>query len=254
MKKSLLIFTFLLTAIFTSAQICTPDSDFASPGIYPDTATGLDAAYVGLPYTQTITVITPTDTVVDFNGSPIPVTVEEIAITSLTGLPSNFTYDCLALDCIFPGGSVSCAVLTSISDPTVADIGSYQIIINTTTTVDAGLGFPITQDDVIDYYYLEITNTASSINYFDNTAFELKSAYPNPVINHTTIQFVSGSPEIITFKVYNLLGKEVDSQLISSSIGVNTISLSTSSYSEGMYLYSVNNGSKVLTKRMIVKN
>ena len=111
-----------------------------------------------------------------------------------------------------------------------------------------------TQNDSIDYYYLQVSGVTSTINQFDNTTFELKGAYPNPVSNQAKIQFVSGTPENITFKIYNLLGEEIESQLISSSKGVNTINLNTSSYSKGIYLYSINNGNKVLTKRMIIKN
>ena len=77
---------------------------------------------------------------------------------------------------------------------------------------------------------------------------------PNPVVNNAKIQFISGTSETVIFKVYNLLGEEVDLQIIHSQRGVNTINLNTTSYSEGMYLYSINNGKEILTKRMIIKN
>ena len=73
-------------------------------------------------------------------------------------------------------------------------------------------------------------------------------------VNNAKIQFISGTPEAVTFKVYNLLGEEIESQFINSQRGVNTINVNTTSYSEGMYLYSINNGKEVLTKRMIIKN
>ena len=84
--------------------------------------------------------------------------------------------------------------------------------------------------------------------------FELKGVFPNPVVNNAKIQFISGTSETVIFKVYNLLGEEVDLQIIHSQRGVNTINLNTTSYSEGMYLYSINNGKEILTKRMIIKN
>ena len=253
MKKFLL--TLILAFIFIGANAqCTPDPQFTVVGIYPDTNTGITPAYVGQSYNQVITIINPLDTNVVYNGIPIDVTVQTIELTSVTGLPQNFTYDCLAPNCVFAGGSTSCAVLSSTSNPTSADLGSYQIIMNTTTTVDAGIGIPITQDDVIDYYYLNIVNATSTINQFDNTTFELKVAYPNPAINQTKIQFISGIPENIMFKIYNLLGEEIESQLISSLRGVNTININTSSYSEGIYLYSINNGERVLAKRMVIAN
>jgi hypothetical protein len=249
MKKTLLTLTLALAFIGAQAQ-CTPDPQYTAVGIYPDSATGLLPATVGIAYNQNITIIVPSDTVVDVLGNMVPVTIDKIDLTSVTGLPSSFSYSCNPSSCSFPGGTIKCAELSSAS-PTSAEIGLHQIIFETTTTVGGGL---LTQDDVIDYYYLQVSGITSTINQFDNTTFELKEVYPNPVSNQAKIQFVSGTPENITFKIYNLLGEEIESQLISSSKGVNTINLNTSSYAEGIYLYSINNGNKVLTKRMIIKN
>ena len=253
MKKTLLTLSLAIVTIFAIAQ-CTPDSQFSVPGIYPDSTTGLSSAYVGQAYNEVITIISPLDTTVLYNGIPLPVTVQTIELTSVTGLPGSFTYDCATSNCVFIGGSTSCAVLSS-ANPLSSEIGLHQIIMATTTTVDAGILIPITQVDTIDYYYIDIVdNTASVVNQFDNTTFNMKDVYPNPVVNNAKIQFISGTPEAVTFKVYNLLGEEVDSKTIHSQRGVNTINVNTTSYSEGMYLYSINNGSEILTKRMIVKN
>jgi len=253
MKKTLLTLSLAIATIFASAQ-CTPDSQFSAPGIYPDSTTGLSPAYVGQAYNEVITIITPLDTSVVYAGNTIAVTILTIELTSVTGLPASFSYDCEGGNCTFAGGATSCAVLSSPSAD-VSELGSHQIIMNTTTTADAGIGIPITQDDVIDYYYIEVLNgTTSTLNQFYDNTFELKAAFPNPVVNNAKIQFISGTPKAVSFKVYNLLGEEVDSQIIHSQRGVNTIHVNTTSYSEGMYLYSINNGKEVLTKRMIIKN
>ena len=253
MKKTLLTLSLAIATIFAIAQ-CTPDSQFSAPGIYPDSVTGLSPAYVGQAYNEIITIITPLDTTVVYNGTSLDVTVLSIELTSLTGLPASFSYDCEAGNCSFAGGVTSCAVLSS-GQVLISELGLHQIIINTTTTVDAGFGIQIPQDDVIDYYYIEVLNgTASNLNQFNDLTFELKEVLPNPVVNNAKIQFISGTPEAVTFKVYNLLGEEIESQFINSQRGVNTINVNTTSYSEGMYLYSINNGKEVLTKRMIIKN
>ena len=253
MKKTLLTLSLAIATIFASAQ-CTPDSQFSAPGIYPDSTTGLSPAYVGQAYNEVITIITPLDTSVVYAGNTIAVTILTIELTSVTGLPASFSYDCEGGNCTFDGGATSCAVLSSPSAD-VSELGSHQIIMNTTTTADAGIGIPITQDDVIDYYYIEVLNgTTSTLNQFNDLSFELKGVFPNPAVNNAKIQFISGTPEAVTFKVYNLLGEEIESQFINSQRGVNTINVNTTSYSEGMYLYSINNGKEVLTKRMIIKN
>ena len=97
MKNFLFILLFALGTTFANAQ-CTPDPQYSAAGIYPDTSTGLATAYVGQSYYQNITVITPTDTVVDILQNPVQVTIDSISLTSVSGLPSNFTYSC---DCCF---------------------------------------------------------------------------------------------------------------------------------------------------------
>jgi hypothetical protein len=102
MKKLLLILTFAFSAFFANAQ-CTPDPQYTAAGIYPDSATGLLPAYVGLAYNQNITIITPADTVVDiFLGSMVPVTIDSINLTNVTGLPASFSYSCDPPSCSFP--------------------------------------------------------------------------------------------------------------------------------------------------------
>ena len=253
MKKTLLTLSLAIATIFASAQ-CTPDSQFSVAGIYPDSAAGLANAYVGQNYSQNITIITPLDTSVASLGG-ITVTIDSINLTSVLGLPPNFAYTCDPPSCGFPGGTIKCAELYSTINPTTSDIGLYNITFETKTYVIAPIVGAITQDDVIDYYYIEILdNTTSVINPFSSLTFELKGVFPNPAVNNAKIQFISGTSEAVIFKVYNLLGEEVDLQIIHSQRGVNTINLNTTSYSEGMYLYSINNGKEVLTKRMIVKN
>ena len=254
MKKPLFILIFVFGAIYANGQ-CTPDPQFVAAGIYPDTATGLDPAYVGQSYNQNITIITPTDTVVDVLGNMVQVTIDSISLTSVLGLPSGFAYSCDPPSCGFPGGTIKCAELYSTINPTSSDIGVYNIVFETTSYASdvPFIGF-FTQDDVIDYYYIEIGAATSTINAFDNNTFELKSVYPNPIIDQARFQFISGDFGSNVFKIYNLLGEEMESRVVYSNIGVNSIHVNTSSYPEGIYLYSINNGYQVLTKRMVVSN
>ena len=252
-----LLLSIILVFIFIGAQAqCTPDPQYTIAGIYPDSATGLSPGFVGQPYYENITIITPVDTFVDVPvvGS-VNVTIDNIDLTSVSGLPNNFSYACDPPNCSFPGGSIECAELYSTVDPTAAEIGVYQIIFETTTYVS---GIPVigstTQDDVIDYYYLEISNTTSAFNMIDDYLFELKEVYPNPVFGQARIQFVSGRSEEVVLNIYNLLGKKVESRSMKASRGVNTISVNTSLFSEGIYLYSINNGRDIQMKRMVVKN
>ena len=252
MKNFFLTLTLAFAFVGAQAQ-CTPDPQFTIAGIYPDSATGLPNAMVGQAYNEVITIISPVDTSTVILGQTISVTIQTIELTSVTGLPPSFSYDCATTNCIFAGGSTSCAVLTS-AGPTSAEIGSHQVIMNTTTTVDAGLFGIQTQNDVVDYYYINVSNATSVINRFNDFTFELKDVYPNPVNSNAKIQFISGSSANVVFSVFNYLGEKIEERNIAASRGVNDIEISAKDYANGMYLYSINNGIQVVSKRMIIEN
>jgi len=125
---------------------------------------------------------------------------------------------------------------------------------NTTTTVDAGLFGIQTQDDVVDYYYINVTTATATINQFNDFSFELKDIFPNPVNNNAKIQFISGNSANVVFTVFNYLGKKIEEKNIAATRGVNDIEISANDYANGMYLYSINNGVQVVSKRMIIAN
>ena len=252
MKNFFLTLTLAFAFVGAQAQ-CTPDPQFTIAGIYPDSATGLPNAMVGQAYNEVITIISPVDTSTVILGQTISVTIQTIELTSVTGLPPSFSYDCATTNCIFAGGSTSCAVLTS-AGPTSAEIGSHQVIMNTTTTVDAGLFGIQTQNDVVDYYYINVSNATSVINQFNDFTFELKDIFPNPLNSNAKIQFISGISADVVFTVYNNLGEKIEERNIAASRGVNNVEISANDYANGMYLYSINNGIQIVSKRMIIAN
>mgnify|MGYP006126356537 CR=1 FL=1 len=256
MKKTILFITLLLLFFGANAQQCDPDPNVpAIAGIYPDSATGLSNAIVGQAYEQVMTIVTPLDTTVEILGQNIPVTITDITLTSLTGLPASFDYYCNGGNCSFSGGSTSCAVLFS-SGPDTSEVGIHPITINTTTSVDAGLFGTQTQDDQVDYYYIEVINSSSTatINKFDKLTFELKQIFPNPVNNQSRIQFVVGESNNIVFSVFNYLGEKINEEIIFANRGVNNILINSNDYSNGIYLYSISNSNKMITKRMVIAN
>jgi hypothetical protein len=254
MKNFFLTLTLAFTFVGAQAQ-CIPDPQFTIAGIYPDSATGLPNAMVGQAYNEVITIIAPLDTTGSVGTITVPVIVQTIELTNVTGLPASFSYDCANSNCTFSGGATSCAVLSS-SSPTIAEIGSHQIIFNTTTTVTVpSLGnITQTQDDIIDYYYINVSNATSVINQFNNFTFELKDVFPNPVNSNSKIQFISGNTADIVFTVFNHLGEKIEEKNIAATRGINDIEISANDYANGMYLYSINNGVQIVSKRMIVAN
>jgi len=258
MKNLLLTLMLAVLTTFTYAQLgCSPDPQFIAPGIYPDTATGLSDAFVGQAYSENITIIVPVDTVVTVAGfGSITADFLSIELTNVTGLPPNFTYTCDPSNCSFPGGTTKCAEVYSTTNPTIPDIGFYPITFECIAHLSALMG-QITADCtyVESGYSIEIfDNTTAVIHQFNNQTFELRNPSPNPVLKQAEIQFISGKSDDIVFAIYNLLGKQVYLRRIKATSGLNIIDINTSSFSEGIYLYSINNGNKVLTNRMIVSD
>ena len=254
MKKLLLILTFAFTTVFVNAQ-CSPDPQYSGGGIYPDTIIGLSNAIVGQAYTQLITIITPSDTVVDLGGIPITATFESIELINVSGLPSNFTWTCDPPSCEFPGGTTKCANLYSTVSPTISDIGVYSITFEAIAHLTAPFVGSADCTYVEGGYTLEIVdNTTSVVNQFNNQTFEFKSLFPNPVTNQAKIKFITGKSDDIMFRIYNLLGRQVYFREVSASRGVNSIDINAAIFPNGIYMYSINNGEKIISKRMIIAN
>jgi len=254
MKKTLLTLTLTIVTIFASAQ-CIPDPQYVGGGIYPDTITGVADAYVGQPYDQLMTIITPSDTDLVISGISLNATIDNIDLTNVIGLPPNFTYDCNPTSCSFPGGSTDCANIYSTINPTISDIGLYPVTFECIAYVTIPLLGGTTQTFITGGYEIEIVgNTTSVIHQFNNQKFELKSPFPHPVNDQSKIQFITGEAKDIVFFVFNYLGEKMDEQIIAANRGVNDIFINANNYPNGMYLYSINNGETIISKRMMIAN
>ncbi len=84
--------------------------------------------------------------------------------------------------------------------------------------------------------------------------FELSQNYPNPFNPSTSIKFVSGSNERMTLKIYNLVGQEI-ALLFNEAVDagkVYEITFDAANLTSGVYFYSLTQGSRVETKKMIL--
>ncbi|MDP3149140.1 MAG: T9SS type A sorting domain-containing protein [Ignavibacteria bacterium] len=85
------------------------------------------------------------------------------------------------------------------------------------------------------------------------TAFALEQNYPNPFNPTTSIQYSVVSSQNVTIKVFNVLGKEV-ALLVNEKQepGTYTVEFSTANLASGTYIYRMQSGEFVQTKKMIV--
>ena len=269
MMKKLLSFLMIgscaiLMAQNANAQACTPDASHAgNPGIYPDSITGLEPAPAGVIYNQVITVVLPSDTTVNFPGvGVVTLTMNYIKLDSAklivapgdtSGYLSdiNFTYACNPDTCYFAGGSSGCLVLQS-NTPSVADTGTYQLIVYVTANVThALLGTFDAPQSIIDDYFIVITGP-DAVETLNTSRFEVGQNIPNPANGTTTINFTTPNQTTVDFKVYNMLGMVVQSQKVDAVSGMNKIKFNSSEFAEGVYVYTVTNGNTTISKRMVI--
>ena len=84
-------------------------------------------------------------------------------------------------------------------------------------------------------------------------AIENLGAYPNPLLTETKISFRSKENTSAILKIKNLLGKTVHSKAFTVKKGENSITFYKNSLESGMYIYSVQTASQIVSKRLVIK-
>lgn len=248
-----LLFSFALITAFglTKSQAqCTPDiscipatTDY---GICPDSATGLAVGYVGVPYSQVMSIKVPSDP--SSFGAPAGTGLTSIEIASVDNLAPGLTYTCVPSSCNFPANSNGCVLITGT--PTVAwyDTVIVHGIGHLTFPI---IGTPFTQG-IDNSQYRSVVLDPASISTLDLTKFDVDQNYPNPFSESSEIRFSTTDNSTVEFKVFNMLGAVIYNKNFKTSKGLNTIRIEANSFAPGVYIYSITNGDKTITKRMIV--
>ncbi len=257
MKKTfLLLIAASFTAIASFAQ-CVPDTSIThnDPGVYPDSATNLPHAIVGIPYSTVIQLKVLTDTTTMIGPITVPVTIDSIIATNITGLPPGYVYNCTPPTCVFLGGSDACILLQGPA-PTPQDIGTvYPIHVAVTVyghVTGTGTTLP-PQSSNVDYYYIQVDDNVG-LPTVDMNKFDVLQNYPNPFHGITTVSFVSPKASLVSIKVSNMLGKTVSTKTQYAKSGINRIMLNSKDFGPGIYFYTISNDKNSVTKRMIVVN
>ncbi len=79
------------------------------------------------------------------------------------------------------------------------------------------------------------------------------TAYPNPFQVSTRINFTSSEIQIVTFTVKNLLGKTVFMERIHTKKGRNYIPFKREDLQNGMYIYSLQTDTEIVSKRLVIR-
>ena len=129
---------------------------------------------------------------------------------------------------------------------------SGVIILTNGDQSQVGGGVWIIRSVLFDYSVTIPTNIASCHeNMID--VFTLKQNYPNPFNPSTTIEFALPKSTFVTLKVYNLLGEEVATLIAEQrSAGIHRINWDARGLTSGVYLYRLEGGEFVQTKKLIL--
>jgi hypothetical protein len=255
MKKLLLLFTISLIS-FAGYTQCTPDLSNNHTGILPDSATNLPHAVVGTPYSTVLQVYVPVDTT---SGS-ITCNYDYFKVLSVTGLPPGWSFACVPSNCIYPGNSHGCAVISGPA-PLPGDAGNdYYLDIEVTYRLYFP-GFPsltCTQDTIhLTYYHIPVDPDPTGIgSNGSGSSFNMWQIKPNAFSNSTIIKFTTPKADTFTFKISNILGEALYTKSVNASSGLNEISLSEKDLAPlkgGVYLYSLGNNKNSITKRMLIQ-
>ena len=98
------------------------------------------------------------------------------------------------------------------------------------------------------FFLATVTNVFSQEKTIDDL-----SAAPNPFTISTNITFNAEKDTKIIFLVKNVLGKTVHKEVIKAKMGKNTIPFSKGDLSAGVYIYSIQNEKKNISKRLVIK-
>lgn len=248
MKKLLLFFAATIFTVASVSAQCTPDPQYTTPGVYPDSATGLSGACAGVAYDEVITIVVPVDTSTTIGGFPITVSFDSAVVTSFTGLPPGFTYSCLDLQnttsptdgCTYEGGTTGC--MSIVGNPTLADVGTYTLNIEVTVYVGGVTSPAATQ--IVDYYSIVVDDCVSGLG--EETA-HLFNLYPNPANESVTISGFDGIGSA-DLTIVNASGQEMMSY---ASVSGSEFNLSVSSLENGIYFVQVRHNDQIEVIRFV---
>jgi hypothetical protein len=254
-KKLLLIpIALLFLKSVSFGQACNPDPQYTNPstqaGVYPDSVTNFDTAYVGIPYTQLVTIVIPPDTQAFPPPFP-PVPWDSTILSSVTGLPASMSYACWNNSskpnrCAWNGNSIGCAIISGT--PTISEVGVHSLTFNTDNYVG---GQTSPNAYAITYYKIVVLN-GNAVN--ENPRIQtLLQNNPNPFSDKSDIMFTSEDMGIAKFKVYNMVGTVIKEYDIAVKKGMNKLEIDAKDYDSGVYFYSLSYGNNAFTRKMIVK-
>jgi hypothetical protein len=138
-------------------------------------------------------------------------------------------------------------------------IGGMIHFINSTSTIVPPAGdtlFLYTQKGLSVFDTILVTGKISDVKYGHSgsiASYSLSQNYPNPFNPSTIIRYELPKAGKVTLKVYNIIGKEVATLVQGEqAAGTHSLVFNAEHLSSGVYFYTLNAGSYIQTRKMLL--
>ncbi len=101
-------------------------------------------------------------------------------------------------------------------------------------------------------YAQGIENNRMSKSKLETTITKV-GAYPNPLTVKTNFAFTSSKVQEVTVTVKNLVGNTIFAIKVKVKRGINTVPFERNNLPKGMYIYSIQTESEIVSKRLVIK-
>jgi hypothetical protein len=227
MKLQYFICTLLLLGGVQAAQaqVCTPDQSVKNKpvGFHPDS---IPSGKVNVPYSATIHVKTPKDTMVTLGGFPVKANIDSVKVLKVLDMPAGFNFICDNPRCVFVYDSIGCGTFSG----TPASGGTFPLRIVVRTF--ARVGFPITQNDTITRFVLRVEGPS---NVYRLAEAQLQ-VFPNPASDKFTV-FIPQTLPNQRLEVFTSDGRSV----MSAQVNAGNNLLRTTNLKPGTYILNYGN-------------
>lgn len=230
-----------------------PDPLYADSvfGVWPDTLTNFPVGQVDVAYFVQVDVIVPATTA-DVPGLDLgfDLPIDSGQIVDVAGLPDGLTFDCNShtpASCTFLPGVQGCGTVTG----TPTETGTFVLDISMTAYLNI-LGSVISEDVVFSGYRIIVSDSTVSLE--ENGPLQTVSQnVPNPFATSTRIDYRLTERQQLQFRVLDLLGQEVFSQMRQGEAGRNSFAYTPQGLRAGVYLYVIETPEGRITKRMVYR-
>lgn len=260
-KKLLFTVAFSGSILGAMAQ-CTPDDSNTDLVAVPAGSQNFEGTTYfplidqGVEYNEAVQIYVPAEVEIDGFGT---VQVANLTLDDIEGLPEGLSYECDNGDCTWEAENNGCIAVSGTVPTSVAN-GAYPLtLVMSGNALLGAIEVPVSAEAMeailneSAQYGLYVGMNLSTPE-LSAESFSLKGNVPNPFQTTTTIRFTNPGNELLSFNVYDLLGNVVSTKQVEAVAGENAIQFEANALSSGIYMYGLDNGTEVLTGRMIINN